>query len=99
MKIGIDGRLIEETGVGRYIKNLTRELGKYDKENRYVIFLRKKSFDSFSLPNDRWSKRLVEIPWHSFREQLLMPLLFLKDHLDLVHVPYFNIPIFYPGKF
>ncbi len=98
MKIGIDGRLIEETGVGRYIRNLARELGQIDKENRYVIFLRKKSFDSFIPPNQRWEKRLADVPWHSFTEQFVMPWLFTREHLDLLHVPYFNIPIFYPGK-
>ena len=98
MNIGIDGRLIEETGVGRYINNLIRELGRIDSENRYVIFLRKKSFDSFTLPNNRWEKRLADVPWHSFTEQFVMPWILIREHLDLLHVPYFNIPIFYPGQ-
>ncbi len=98
MKIGIDGRLIEETGVGRYIRNLIGELGRIDVENQYVVFLRKKSFDAFMLPNNRWEKRLADVPWHSIKEQFIMPWLFVKEHMDLLHVPYFNIPIFYPGK-
>jgi len=98
MNIGIDGRLIEETGVGRYIRNLIHFLGIQDKENQYIIFLRKKSFDTFVLPNNRWQKRLADVKWHSITEQFIMPWLLVKEHLDLVHVPYFNIPIFYPGK-
>ena len=98
MKIGIDARLIEETGVGRYIRNLIHFLGIQDKENHYIVFLRKKSFDTFFLPNNRWQKRLADVPWHSMREQFVMPWVLVKEHLDLVHVPYFNIPIFYPGK-
>lgn len=97
MNIGIDARLIEETGVGRYIRNLILELGKLDRENQYVVFLRAKSFDSFILPNDRWQKRVAEVPWHTVKEQFVMPWIFVKEHLDLLHVPYFNIPIFYPG--
>ncbi len=98
MKIGIDGRLIEETGVGRYIRNLVSELGTLDLQNRYILFLRKKSFNALKLPNNRWEKRLAEVPWHSVIEQFLMPWYFIQEHLDIVHIPYFNVPIFYPGK-
>jgi glycosyltransferase involved in cell wall biosynthesis len=99
MKIGIDARLISETGVGRYIRNLIAELGKIDRTNCYVVFLRKNSFDAFTLPNARWEKRLADIGWHSVAEQLFMPEIFSREHLDLLHVPYFNVPLFYFGKF
>ncbi len=99
MKIGIDARLINETGVGRYIRNLVGELAVLDRENQYVIFLKKNSYDTFKLPNSHWQKRLADIPWHSFTEQILMAALFTAEKLDLVHIPYFNVPIFYPGKF
>lgn len=99
MKIGIDARLINETGVGRYIRNLIAEIGKIDHENSYVVFLKQDAFDGFAVPNNRWQKRLADIPWHSMAEQFIMPWLLVKEHLDLVHIPYFNVPIFYPGKF
>lgn len=99
MKIGIDARLIGETGVGRYIRNLITELGKLDTTNTYVIFLRKKTYDDFKLPNPQWQKRLADIPWHSVQEQIFMPAIFNREHLDLLHVPYFNVPLFYFGKF
>jgi glycosyltransferase involved in cell wall biosynthesis len=99
MKIGIDARLINETGVGRYIRNLIAELGKIDPINSYVVFLQKKSFDAFTIPNARWEKRLADIPWHSIAEQLFMPAILKREHLDLLHVPYFNVPLLYFGKF
>lgn len=98
MRIGIDARLIEETGVGRYIRHLVYELSHLDTTNEYVIFLRKKKYEQFVLPNRRWTKIVADIPWHSVREQLILPVLFTKAHLDLVHIPYHNPPIFYPGK-
>lgn len=97
MRIGIDARLIEETGVGRYIRNLLRTLGEIDRSNEYVIFLRKKSFGSFVLPNPRWTKVLAEVQWHTLAEQIVMPTVFRNAHLDLVHIPYHNAPIFYSG--
>jgi glycosyltransferase involved in cell wall biosynthesis len=99
MRIAIDARLINETGVGRYIRNLIQYLGDVDSTNEYVVFLRKKTFNTFTCPNNRWKKRIAEVSWHSFAEQLVMPLLFLRANVDLVHIPYFNAPIFYPGRY
>lgn len=99
MKIGIDARLIRETGVGRYIQNLIRELTHLDTRNSYVIFLRKKDFRDFQLPNNRWAKRPADVRWHTVAEQFIMPFLYSREKLDVVHVPYFNAPIFYPGKY
>ena len=96
MKIGIDGRLINETGVGRYIRNLIRELARIDKTNNYVVFVLD---NSWVPPNERWEKRIIDVRWHSVAEQLIIPWVLMKEHLDLVHIPYFNVPIFYPGKF
>ncbi len=98
MKIGIDARLIQETGVGRYIRNLLRYLSEIDDQNEYLIFLPPKVYDSFSLPNERWQKRLVSVHWHTLREQIILPLIFKREKLDLLHVPYFTIPLLYPGK-
>ncbi len=99
MRIGIDARLYSQTGVGRYLRNLIPNLAKIDKKNEYLVYLTGKDFYSFKLPNNRWRKKLLDISWHSFAEQLVLPLILLKDHLDLVHIPYFNIPVIYPGKF
>lgn len=99
MKIGIDARLLNETGVGRYIRNLILELSKIDTKNSYIVFLRKNAYSDFQLPNNRWEKRLADIPWHSVAEQLFMPAIFNREKLDLLHVPYFNVPLLYFGKF
>lgn len=96
MKIGIDARLMHETGVGRYIRNLIEELGKLDTHNSYVMFVKD---GSFTLPNSRWEKRIVDVPWHSMAEQVKMPAIFNREKLDLLHVPYFNVPLLYFGKF
>ncbi len=97
MKIGIDARLINETGVGRYIRNLIVELAKIDTTNSYVVFVRKTA--DFEPPNIRWTRRIADVPWHSFSEQIHIPGIFYREHLDLLHVPYFNVPIFYFGTF
>lgn len=99
MKIGIDARLWNETGVGRYIQNLVAHLVEIDRQNHYLLFLRRKEFENIKLPSSNWEKKLADIRWHSLKEQLILPFILRREKLDLVHFPYFSVPIFYPGKF
>lgn len=99
MRIGFDARLINETGVGRYIANLLEELKVVDCQNEYFIFLTPAAFKDFRLPDKNWQKIAVDLRWHSLKEQLLMPFILNKYSLDLVHFPYFNVPFLYRGKF
>ncbi len=99
MRIGIDCRLWNETGVGRYIRNLIRELAKIDTTNQYVLFFRKREFDSLTLPGDNFTKVLADFQWHSISEQLLFPSVLYQSHVDLMHFPYFSIPFFYKKPF
>jgi glycosyltransferase involved in cell wall biosynthesis len=98
MKIGIDGRLWSETGVGRYIRNLVTELARIDDKNTYIVFLTKKGYDAFTPPNERWHKRIADVRWHTVKEQIVLPYIFGREHLDVLHVPYFNVPVLYPGR-
>ncbi len=99
MKIGIDGRLINQTGVGRYIQELINNLQLLDKVNTYLIFLPADTAQKFKVQNSKFKVQGINIRWHSLKEQILMPWILWKEHLDLVHFPYFSVPIFYPGKF
>lgn len=99
MRIGIDARLYTQTGVGRYLKNLISELAIFDRENEYIVYLRSQEYDEVKISGNRWKKIKVDIPWHTIREQISLPQILLKDNLDVVHFPYFNVPIFYPKKY
>lgn len=97
MKIGIDARMYGSgfTGIGRYTYELIRNLAEMDKENEYVVFLRKESFDGFEPPNKRFTKVLADFPHYSFAEQTGFKNLLNKTKLDLMHFCHFNAPIFY----
>jgi glycosyltransferase involved in cell wall biosynthesis len=97
-KIGIDARFWSQTGIGRYIREIITELAKSDSQNEYIVYLMASDFDSVTLPPN-FKKIKTNIHWHSFSEQVLLPVLYLKEKLDLLFVPHFNVPIFYPGKF
>lgn len=99
MRIGIDARLygLEHAGLGRYVKKLVDEIVIQNKENTYVLFLSSKHASKFA---DKKNIKVVvtNIPIYGFLEQLVLPFVFAKEKLDLLHVPHFNAPIFYPGK-
>lgn len=99
MRIGIDCRLWFETGVGRYMRNLVEELSEIDKTNDYVLFFRKEEFETFALPGKNFQKRLADIRWHTFAEQVQFKKILEKEKLDVVHFPYFSYPVGYKGKF
>jgi len=100
MRIGIDGRLWNETGVGRYIRNLVWELQSLDKKNDYVLFV-KKGINQRELKVSQRNWKIIEtdIHWHSIAEQIKFPQVLEKEKLDLMHFPYFSLPIFYNKPF
>lgn len=98
MKIGIDARFYNESGVGRYLRNLINNLKKLDEENQYFIFLLAKDYENFNSFGN-FQKVLANFAWYGFAEQFSLPKLLNKYKLDLMHFPHFNAPIFYTGKF
>ena len=99
MRIGIDARLYgpEHTGLGRYITNLVNHLLLSDKKNEYVLFVNTKHQNDFP-KQDNLKIVCTNIPIYSFSEQLILPIIFMSQKLDLLHSPHFNTPLFYPGK-
>ncbi len=100
MRIGIDGRLWSETGIGRYIRNLVTNLQDIDEENEYVLFVKRsdvkkiRNDESDVQIKDNWKLVLTDIRWHTFEEQIKLPHILKKEQLDLIHFPYFSVPIF-----
>jgi glycosyltransferase involved in cell wall biosynthesis len=100
MKIGIDGRLWSETGVGRYIRNLVRELEKIDKKNEYVLFGNTSVIhNSKFIIQNNFKVINTNIRWHSLQEQLQFSSIVEKENIDLMHFPYFSVPLNYHKPF
>lgn len=100
MRIGIDARFFGPVGkgLGRYVERLVENLEKLDKNNEYVIFLRKENWDYYTPKFSNFKKVLADYRWYSLKEQIMMPLVIYREKLDLVHFPHFNIPVFCPTK-
>jgi glycosyltransferase involved in cell wall biosynthesis len=101
MKIGIDCRLWSETGVGRYIRNLVLNLQKIDNGNTYALFVLGKDNKEIlkQVQNDNFETITADVKWHTIAEQIRFPQILNRENLDLMHFPYFSVPIFYNKPF
>jgi glycosyltransferase involved in cell wall biosynthesis len=105
-RIGIDCRLAGQrhAGIGRYTENLVRELLQLPNQVCWVLFFSdQEQADQVLAPISAACRKKTEVvlaPFrhYSLREQVEMPRLFQQKHLDILHVPHFNVPLFYSGK-
>ncbi len=98
MRIVIDGRMYNESGIGRYIRNLISSLQIVDQENEYFILHLRRDYDTLVYCNN-FHKVLTEFRWYGLGEQIKLPGLLKSLKPNLVHFPHFNVPIRYGGKF
>lgn len=88
MKIAIDARMYNMSGIGTYIQNLIKH-GAYD-----IALGKKDELEGIGL------KEIVEFDSgiYGIKEQLKFPYKELKKlKPDILHVPHYNVPIFYKG--
>jgi len=97
MKIVIDARIIRTT-TGRYVERLLNYLQDIDHQNTYVILLDKKDFDGWQPTNPNFSKRRINIPNYSLKEQLNYAWLLYRLKADLVHFCMPQQPLLYWKK-
>ena len=98
MKIVIDGRMYNESGIGRYLRNLISKLQEFERENNYYILHLKKDYEKI-IYRKNFQKVLADFKWYTISEQIKLPKILNNIKPDLVHIPHFNTPIFWNGKF
>lgn len=98
MRIGIDCRMWQEAGIGRYTRNLVRSLEQIDSQNEYVVFLLRSDFQNLEFKSN-FKKVAADFKWYGIKEQRVFPKLISEQKVDLMHFPHFNIPVLYRGKY
>lgn len=92
MKVAVDARMLKMSGIGTYIKNLM-------KNDCYQIVLGNK--EDIKELNKIDENNIIEFDSkiYGIKEQLKFPYKELKKMKpDILHVPHYNVPIFYRGK-
>lgn len=96
---------LKHAGIGRYVENLILNILTIDVTNEYILFVRKNDYENIKtqVSNINQVKKpqviIAEARHYSVKEQFLMPCLLLRNKLDLVHFPHFNVPLICPTKF
>jgi len=106
MRIGIDARMWGKGyGIGRYIEQLVLHLLTIDTSNTYVLFVRleQKAVIEQEISQhasmDRIRLIVADVPWYSWKEQLVLPRIFNKTPVDLMHFPHWNVSFLYRKPF
>ncbi len=99
LRIVIDGRHIKDFGVGTYIRNLIRALGRVDRENHYIVAMRPGDVHEFDgLPSNFETAPYIAAR-NRFVDQLAFPR-FLKNFAgDLFHLPLNVVPFGMPRPY
>ncbi len=113
MRIGIDAQTVlnpamgSAAGLGHYTYQLIRYLLKVDKENEYVLFVnyrvREKDLEKVKLYKNATVRRFPFSYYKSFLpvvySETLANAFFMRENLDVLHVPGGRLPLGYRRKF
>ena len=93
MRIGIDARMLDNTGIGRYLRNLLTHLAQFEQPHEYVIFVNRGTAPVIAPPNFRFVTLTRPVPLYSLTEQSWLPLEIRRWQPDVMHYPNFDLPL------
>ncbi len=99
MRIAIDARAIEWTGIGRYIKNLLRHLAQLPSPHRFTVLVpagkQSEIERELRLPMPQFIYHEVEPSYYSWREQGTFAQQLNSIEADVFHFTHFNVPLLF----
>lgn len=99
-RIGIDARLLFQTGVGTYLQNLLHEISRLAPNNMdYTIYCLESDSKFIQQELPKAHIRVTKAMWHTVEEQTVFLSDINRDKLDLMHFTYFGHPILYRSPF
>jgi alpha-1,3-rhamnosyl/mannosyltransferase len=92
MHVVIDGRMVSNTGIGRWLENIVAHLLRVNSGHRITVLVNPESerLRGFDGATRRLPRRA---PIYSLREQWVLPLELRRCRPDLAHFPNFNVPL------
>lgn len=98
MRIGIDARKIEDSGIGRYTENLIKNLINIDRYNEYVVYLPPDVIRKYDYPEERVTKVPESSGKYSITEHFSLAKKAEQSRLDIFHTPHYVLPYFLKTK-
>ena len=98
MRIAIDGRKLRDYGIGTYVRNLLRQLGRQDTVNEYVVYCRASDCDTVEELGPRFRAIVETAGAYSIAEQFALPIDLRRDGAELFHAPHYVLPVLTPCR-
>jgi glycosyltransferase involved in cell wall biosynthesis len=98
MRIAIDGRKLRDYGIGTYVRNLLRQLGRQDTVNDYVVFCRGTDCDTIEALSSRFRAVVETAGPYSVAEQFALPMDLRREGVELFHAPHYVLPPLTPCR-
>jgi glycosyltransferase involved in cell wall biosynthesis len=98
MRIAIDGRKLRDYGIGTYVRNLLRQLGRQDTTNEYVVFCREHDCDAIEELGPRFRAITETADTYSIAEQFTLPAALRRAGAELFHAPHYVLPPLTPCR-
>src|SRR5215471_1400530 len=93
VKIALDIRRMTEFGVGTYIRNVVRTLGRLDRENKYLLIGPPAKVKEIGALPPSFHSVPLEVPERSFKGYREFRTIVKRLNADLVHIPnLFSVP-------
>ena len=99
MRIAIDARAYQWTGIGRYTRGLLDQYARIGTSHEFVVMVPRGEIDEarhvLDLPSENFSFVGVEPSYYSWREQVFFCMQAMRVDADLFHFTHFNVPLFF----
>ena len=92
MRVAIDARKLHDFGIGTYIRNLLRHLGRLDRDTEYVLLCRDADMGLAPQLGENFRAVREQSPNYSFREQFHIPYVLARERPDVYHAPHYVLP-------
>jgi glycosyltransferase involved in cell wall biosynthesis len=92
VRIGIDARKLHDFGIGTYIRNLLRHLGRLDRQTEFVVLCRPEDRETLTSIGENFRPVTESSANYSIAEQLRIPLALKREGVTLFHAPHYVLP-------
>src|SRR6187399_294725 len=98
MRIAIDARKIRDYGIGTYVRNLLRQLGRQTQAHEYVVLCHAQDWDAVEECGPLFRPVVEAASAYSVREQFALPMDLRREAVDLFHAPHYVLPPLTPCR-
>src|SRR5688572_7205838 len=98
MRIAIDARKLRDYGIGTYVRNLLRQLGRQASAHEYVVLCREADFEIVEEYGPRFRPIIETAGAYSVSEQFAVPIGLRREAVDLFHAPHYVLPPLTPCR-